>query len=375
MLFMAITLVVGMLWGRLTWGVFWEWDARLTTTAFLFVTYIGYLAVRRLGGTPRAAGPAQRACSPCSPCSRSRSSTSASSCGAACTRTPPCCGPDGDVKMDGLMLFTLFVGIVAFTLLYVWLVIHRQRTLTAEDAARRRPASTWRSPNAERAGAATVEVLMEDAGFILGSYVVTFGAIAAYAALRAAPRPAGRRRSCPTRPSPGREALTDVSRLDLSPRPTPGSARPAPHAAHWAPIVVLGARARRRRRDRHPVPRLGGRLLLQRRRDRRPRRLRGRPPAARPGHRRRGHASRRTAASRRSRSSFGDAAMPVRYEGEPGGIFEECEPVVVHGELVDGTFEGDQVEVKHSNEYEAENADRLDASADCGVRRTCSPPA
>ena len=50
-LFMGITLVTGMLWGRLTWGVFWEWDARLTTTAFLFVTYVGYLAVRRLGGS------------------------------------------------------------------------------------------------------------------------------------------------------------------------------------------------------------------------------------------------------------------------------------------------------------------------------------
>ena len=63
-LFMGITLVTGMLWGRLTWGVFWEWDARLTTTAFLFVTYVGYLAVRRLGGTPRAAGPAQRRAGP-----------------------------------------------------------------------------------------------------------------------------------------------------------------------------------------------------------------------------------------------------------------------------------------------------------------------
>ena len=44
----GVTLVVGALWGRLTWGVFWQWDARLTTTALLFVTYIGYLAVRRL---------------------------------------------------------------------------------------------------------------------------------------------------------------------------------------------------------------------------------------------------------------------------------------------------------------------------------------
>ena len=31
------------------------------------------------------------------------------------------------------MLFTLISGIVTFTLMYVWLVIHRQRTLTAED--------------------------------------------------------------------------------------------------------------------------------------------------------------------------------------------------------------------------------------------------
>ena len=51
---LAVTLVVGALWGRLTWGVFWRWDARLTTTAFLFVTYIGYLAVRRLGDTREA---------------------------------------------------------------------------------------------------------------------------------------------------------------------------------------------------------------------------------------------------------------------------------------------------------------------------------
>ena len=50
-LFMGITLVSGSLWGRISWGTYWEWDSRLTTTAFLFVTYIGYLAVRDLGGT------------------------------------------------------------------------------------------------------------------------------------------------------------------------------------------------------------------------------------------------------------------------------------------------------------------------------------
>ena len=67
--------------------------------------------------------------------------------------------------------------------------------------------------------------------------------------------------------------------------------------------------------------------------------------------------------------SFNDVEMPVRYEGEPGGIFQECIPVVVHGRLADGVFEGDRVEVKHSNEYTAANKDRLDeAESACSAK-------
>ena len=73
--------------------------------------------------------------------------------------------------------------------------------------------------------------------------------------------------------------------------------------------------------------------------------------------------------------SFGGKTLPVRYEGQPGGIFEECEPVVVHGELVGDTFHGDRVEVKHSNEYVAENANRVDADSAAAESTTCSPPA
>jgi len=69
--------------------------------------------------------------------------------------------------------------------------------------------------------------------------------------------------------------------------------------------------------------------------------------------------------------SFGGVTMPVRYDGQPGGIFEECQPVVVHGELADGRFQGDRVEVKHSNEYEAENADRLDDDVAADASATC----
>src|SRR5438874_5014083 len=46
--FIALTLAVGSIWGRATWGVWWTWDARLTTTAVLLVLYLGYLALRRV---------------------------------------------------------------------------------------------------------------------------------------------------------------------------------------------------------------------------------------------------------------------------------------------------------------------------------------
>ena len=61
---------------------------------------------------------------------------------------------------------------------------------------------------------------------------------------------------------------------------------------------------------------------------------------------------------------FNGVTMPVRYDaGDPGGIFQECVPVVVHGRLEDGTFVGDDIEVKHSNEYEAANQERLDQAS------------
>lgn len=45
-LFTALTLVDGSIWGKPTWGTWWTWDARLTTTAILFVIYVGYLMLR-----------------------------------------------------------------------------------------------------------------------------------------------------------------------------------------------------------------------------------------------------------------------------------------------------------------------------------------
>jgi heme exporter protein C len=106
----------------------------LTTTAFLFVTYLGYLAVRRLEGSKEQ-----------------RARRSAVVAMLAVLEIPlvhfsvvlwrslhqgaTVLNPSGDVKMDGLMLFTLFSGVVGFTLVFVWLVLHRQRTMLLVDIA------------------------------------------------------------------------------------------------------------------------------------------------------------------------------------------------------------------------------------------------
>ena len=46
--FTALSLITGSLWGVEVWGVAWDWgDARLTSTAIMFFVYIGYLALRR----------------------------------------------------------------------------------------------------------------------------------------------------------------------------------------------------------------------------------------------------------------------------------------------------------------------------------------
>jgi len=66
--------------------------------------------------------------------------------------------------------------------------------------------------------------------------------------------------------------------------------------------------------------------------------------------------------------TFNNVTVPVVYDGDPGGLFQECIPVVVHGvlktQVAEGkeknVFDGDEVEVKHSNEYEAKNKARLD---------------
>jgi heme exporter protein C len=52
--FTAVTIASGSIWGRPTWGVWWTWDARLTSTAVLLLVYVGYLLLRAMVDDPEA---------------------------------------------------------------------------------------------------------------------------------------------------------------------------------------------------------------------------------------------------------------------------------------------------------------------------------
>ena len=131
-LFTGLTLAMGSIWGKPIWGSWWEWDARLTTTAVLFFLYLGYLALRRAGG-----GPDQRA---------KRSAIAAL---VAFVDVPivhfsvnwfQTLHQDGTVfnrkmhvAISGTMAATLVLSVVAFTLLYGYLVAKRMELLALEE--------------------------------------------------------------------------------------------------------------------------------------------------------------------------------------------------------------------------------------------------
>ena len=47
-LFTGLFIVAGSIWAKPTWGVWWTWDPRLVTTAVMFIMYVGYLLMRGL---------------------------------------------------------------------------------------------------------------------------------------------------------------------------------------------------------------------------------------------------------------------------------------------------------------------------------------
>jgi len=51
--FLTVGLTTGPLWGRRAWGIWWTWDARLTTSLVLWLIYVSYLLLRRFAAGPQ----------------------------------------------------------------------------------------------------------------------------------------------------------------------------------------------------------------------------------------------------------------------------------------------------------------------------------
>ena len=50
----SITLITGSVWGRAAWGIWWTWDARLTSMLLLWLLYVSYLMLRRFSSTAQS---------------------------------------------------------------------------------------------------------------------------------------------------------------------------------------------------------------------------------------------------------------------------------------------------------------------------------
>ena len=136
LVFIVLTLITGSIWGRPTWGVWWAWDARLTSTAILGVFAVGYLALRRANDD-----------------FEQRARRSAVVAILAAINVPiihfsvqwwktlhqgaSVFTPNGNFKVHGIMLTTLFISLAAFTLLFFWLLRARYRVQVLRDERER----------------------------------------------------------------------------------------------------------------------------------------------------------------------------------------------------------------------------------------------
>ncbi len=116
--FTSIALITGSIWARPTWGTWWDWDPRLTSTLILWLVYVSYLMLRSTVETP------------------SRRASLAAVVGILGfvdvpivfmsirwwrTIHPAVLG-SGSFDVDGSMLLALLVCLAAFTLLLIHLV-------------------------------------------------------------------------------------------------------------------------------------------------------------------------------------------------------------------------------------------------------------
>jgi heme exporter protein C len=130
-LFTALAIALGALWGKPVWGTWWTWDPRLTTTAVLLLIYLGYLSVRRIADNPAR---------------RARWSAVIGIVGFVdvpivhlsvewwrSLHQGPTVLRLGGPEIEGSMLVALLVAVAAFTVVYAYLMALRLRVGRLEE--------------------------------------------------------------------------------------------------------------------------------------------------------------------------------------------------------------------------------------------------
>jgi heme exporter protein C len=129
MVFCAICLATGSIWGRPTWGTWWEWDGRLTSMLVLLFLYAGYIALSqaasREGSTPKIAAIFGLVGAINVPIIN-RSVVWWNS-----LHQPPSITM-GKSAIDAAYLWPLLIAVIGFSLLFGGVVLMRMRALIAE---------------------------------------------------------------------------------------------------------------------------------------------------------------------------------------------------------------------------------------------------
>jgi len=131
-----VSLVTGAIWGKPTWGTWWEWDARITSMLILFFLYLGVIALQE-SFTNRDS--ADRVCAILSLVGTVNIPIIYKSVdwwfslhqGATIKLT-------GQSSIDASMAYPLILMIVAFYITYAWLLIDRTRVEILERERRSR---------------------------------------------------------------------------------------------------------------------------------------------------------------------------------------------------------------------------------------------
>lgn len=131
LVFTTLVLITGAIWGYPIWGTWWSWDPKLTTTLILWFMYLAYLMVRSYAEPPR--GPRFAAIVgivaffdvPI---------VYLSSYWWRTLHPPPAIGPLADQQPSATIVWILMLSLVAFTVLYAFLVRVRVEVEQTEAA-------------------------------------------------------------------------------------------------------------------------------------------------------------------------------------------------------------------------------------------------